>query len=357
MIEKALKYLYESAHTRNEKVLITVICNVAELTNNFENYSHDSVESEFWTAEQYERILNGFRSEGFEANAYVDEEEFLKDVLAGTFYQIPNKTNVIFNSAQKGTAIGRKSLIPSFCDLLSLMHNNSNPYIVSLCRNKYHSGCLLEHWKLPSPSSWLYHHKVGWLLKQRPEQGTKVIMKLNYETSSIGLSDSNIFQYMDSSDAQIHMFSKTYNQEIIVQQFITGYEVEVPVIISSSSVSLDPMNINIDDAPLDDRILDYHLRKVQTYQYTHFSAINRTVDKEIRTTAVNAAQALGINGLGRIDFRVQKDGRFYITDVATNPGIGSNTATFHALRHYGYTYEQMLTILVGVVLDKYEKVL
>ena len=47
-----------------------------------------------------------------------------------------NKKLLVINSAQTGIYIGRKSLIPAFCDHYKIMHTGSNPYVVSLCRDK-----------------------------------------------------------------------------------------------------------------------------------------------------------------------------------------------------------------------------
>ena len=119
----------------------------------------------------------------------------MKDVLSGKLYRDQDEFNIVLNSAQKGVCIGRKSLTPAFCDLHKIWHNNSNAYAVSLCRHKYHTGCLLEYFGYTCPKSWSYNYAYGWLLNHRPDQGARVIAKLNYETSSIGLDSNNIFIY------------------------------------------------------------------------------------------------------------------------------------------------------------------
>lgn len=115
-----LYYLQELALREKDNLIITVLCNVDDQTSGYENYEGDSATSEFLSSKQLQDLLTAFRSAGFETNAYIDENKFMLDVLSNKFYSANGKRNIVFNSAQKGTAVGRKSLIPAFCDLTAL---------------------------------------------------------------------------------------------------------------------------------------------------------------------------------------------------------------------------------------------
>lgn len=67
---------------------------------------------------------------------FIDEMDFIKNYITNNYYRNDSKYPIVINTAQKGTAIGRKSLIPAFCDLYGLCHTNSNPYVVSLARKQ-----------------------------------------------------------------------------------------------------------------------------------------------------------------------------------------------------------------------------
>lgn len=339
-----------------DSLIITVLCNVAEETTDYENYTGDSIISEFLTAEQLNAMVSALRSAGFETNIYTDENQFICDVLNNQFYHVPGKHNIVFNSAQKGTSVGRKSLIPAFCDLQHIYHNNSNAYVVSLCRDKFFSGKLVECFGFPCPDSWCYRYNRGWLLNQRPKSGRRIIAKLNYETSSIGLCEKNIFDYDPAAEAFIQNLSKTYRQDIVVQTFISGYEVEVPVVIDNQSFAIAPMGVYYHDLdPLGEEILDYQGRKAHTYHFADFHQVSSSVAKQLEQCAVETATSLGIHGLGRIDFRVSDtDGSFYITDIATNPGIHQHASTYQCFESLGYTYRDMMTIMVGLTVSKYK---
>lgn len=347
------KYIY-LANDYKPKLQLILVCNVEGLTVDEDDYNGDSITSEYLTLQQYNKILSSLRQEGFDVISYFDETEFMNDVITKKCKRKQGQELLVINSAQKGTKVGRKSLIPAFCDLHHIYYNNSNAYVVSLCRDKYNSGCLLENWGFPVPESWLYRYNQGWVLNNKPPLGEKVILKLNYETSSIGLDKNNIFKYNESKDSLIDMISQKYKQDIIIQKFIYGYEVEVPFIYGKSPIVFPPMGIKLEDnKTLGDKILDYDIRKNHPYEFYDFMQEYPETASKIQGCTKWIASSLNISGLGRIDYRITPQQQYFVTDVATNPGYGDFSSTYHVFKNWGYSYSEMLTILVGIALDKY----
>ena len=177
---KEYKEIYKEAHNKAEQIKIFLVSNIREKTDNFSDYSGTSVVSEYLSLNQQELIVESLRNSGFETVCFIDEMDFIKNYITNNYYRNDSKYPIVINTAQKGTAIGRKSLIPAFCDLYGLCHTNSNPYVVSLARNKYHCNCILKSNGLPTTNDYLYLPNEGWLLDKHPNEGEKVIVKLNY---------------------------------------------------------------------------------------------------------------------------------------------------------------------------------
>lgn len=357
-MEKQIKHILEEyldmAYHYREKLQIVLVCNVDGLTVDQDDYSGDSITSEYLTLHQYNKILSSLRQEGFDVLSYFDESAFMNDIITMRCKEINGKKLMVLNSAQKGTKIGRKSLIPAFCDLHNIYYNNSNAYIVSLCRDKYNSGNILENLGFQVPKSWLYKYPDGWLLERKPPEGNKVIIKLNYETSSIGLQNNNIFFYDKSKDKFIESMCGKYKQDIIIQEFIYGYEVECSFIRSKTSAAFPPMGINMNNTKiLGETILDYDTRKNHPYTFYNMIESLPQIVPALQKNTIYAGNALNISGLGRIDYRITPQHQFYITDVATNPGYGDFSSTYQVFKELGFSYSEMLATLIGVALGKY----
>ncbi len=337
------------------KYSIILVANVREKTSGFNDYQGTSVISEFLTLNQYELIIETLRESGFEVSSYFDETDFLRDCISNNFFRQKNKQTIVINTAQKGIAVGRKSLIPAFCDQNGIWHTNSNAYIVSLTRNKYHCDSILQANGFPVTKEYLYFPNTGWFLGNKPQVGEKVIAKLNGETSSIGMTNDNIFTYKPSKDIFIDKLAQTYTQPVLIQSFIEGYEVEVPVIINRDIAEVVlPVGISMNNKTrLDDAILDYETRKNLRFGFYNFHSLQSDLSHKLEDCTINVVKLLGIEGFGRVDFRVDLNGNYYITDVAANPHLTKGMSFNFAFEQNGMQYKDMLETLVAITISRY----
>ena len=345
--------LINVARKHNEMVMAALVLNVIDGTENFDNYTEMSVTNEFISHKQHEDIRQSLWDIGIETISYFDEVDFINDFLNNKFSTA--KRIIVINFAQKGIAIGRKSLVPSFCDLNKIWRTGSNAFVVSLCRSKFHSNVILKSCGLPVAECWLYDYRFGWL-NDSPPSGLEIIMKLNYESSSIGLNDRNIFCYSKKKDNHIQMFSESYKQSVLLEQFVRGYEVEVPVIYIKKEArhkALAPVGIMVSDREyIGGEILDYKRRYADDYTFYLFSDFNNLKSEEISKISEEAARILDIDDLARVDFRIDHDMNLHIMDIATSPYLLSESSFEYAFKLYGLNYKHILQAYIGLAILK-----
>lgn len=356
MYEKQIDFIKkyrDLAELNKNKLLIVLVMNVQGITQNFNDYTDTSVISEYYSYNQYEEIFNGIRSLGYPVKCYFDENDFISDIEFGILRNHYPRSILVINSAQKGIGPGRKTLVPAFCQLHGISCASSNPYTVGFARNKYHWHCYLKELSLPVCQSWCYNEHIGWLSDEKPTIGEKVIIKLNSESSSIGLSNKNIFEYDFSKDIQIKNMCKKFKQDIIVEKFVKGYEAEVPVLVSATECcSLYPSGISVNNqAYLGDNILDYTVRGHHLFSHYNYKETNPEIALKLEKTTEKAALVMGIRNMGRIDFRIDNNtGDYYITDIATNPHITKSMTFYYEYKNWGLPYEAVLETLIGLSL-------
>lgn len=353
---RILEELYLLAKEYKDKISVFFIANVQNKTHDYNDYPVTSVSAEFLSEENFSRIINSYIEQGYDIHPYYDEKEFINDCVVNQYYSNLGRQVIVINSAQKGTTIGRKSLIPAFCDYCGFWYTGSNPYICSLARDKFKTSCILENLEIPCAKSYLYNSKTGWLLGKKPVPKQKVIAKLNYEASSIGLSKENCFLYETTMDTYIDTLSKQYQQSIIVQNFINGYEIEFPFLKSDSILPMFPVALSYsDDGKMGDNILTYELRRSRKYSFFDYRKINPKNSELLLKCAIKVINCLDLEGLCRVDFRVTENNQFYVTDVATNPGYSEITSVRYAFSSLGFNYGQLLSILIGATIKKQER--
>ena len=179
---------------------------------------------------------------------------------------------------------------------------------------------------------------------------------INYEASSIGLTYENCFSYSSTRDVFIHDLAEQFHQSVIVQEFIEGYEIEYPYIKADAIHGTFPVVISLDDnIKMGKDILTYNLRKNRKYHFSDFRLINQAVAEKLSICSEKVISSLNLEGLCRIDFRIRNDFEYFVTDIATNPGYTEISSVKFAFSILGFNYEQLISILIGAVIQKYIK--
>lgn len=339
-----IKYLVQYAKNLSKKYEIIMTTSNKQQTDNTSDYFGNSVKAEFFSDQEELLIFQTLKELGFNVKQFFNEEDFIKFI---TSYCETHSKYIVLNSAQKGTKIGRKSLVPSICDLYGVKYIGSNPYIVSLCRDKYRTSCILKQNGIQTPRSWLYDARYGWLNGSPEDFNHLLIIKPNYESSSIGIDESNIGYYDSHFINKIKELSSCYRQEILVEEFIEGYETETPVINYGEPLGVFPVAINLDNEPyMGKRILNYSNRAVDNYTYIDFSKKFPELSVQMLETAYKTIKLLSIAGFGRVDFRIASNERFYVTDISTNPHYTLKSSYYFIFQQLGLNYKDLLSCLI-----------
>jgi D-alanine-D-alanine ligase len=101
-----------------------------------------------------------------------------------------------------------------------------------------------------------------------------------------------------------------------------------------------------------EQILNYELVYFDRYQFYDFTAIS-VLSEQLIQNAKKAALYLGIEGLGRIDFRIHsKEEKFYITDVSTNPHFVTHSAVHFAFQQSSLCDSDIVKAIICCALSK-----
>lgn len=347
---RKLDIYINQVRTMQSKYIIVLLCNVEGLTNTYEDYDEDSLEGDYYSLQAFQSIRDTIHNLGFDVISFFNELDFINYFL-NTKLKFSNY--LVISTAKTGTYLGRKSLIPAFCELNGLKYLGCDPYAVSFAKDKFHWHILLEKANISISNYWLFNFHNGWFANQKPRNNYKIICKLNNESCGVGLSNKNIVCYNKDIDGFLDNLSRKYYQSVLVEQFITGYEVEVPVLVLRNEIiSFEPCIINIDDSILlKDKILDYNIRKNDEYRYELLKDYDNIMTSNLKKTAADVARLLNFKGISRIDFRIDTNKNYYVTDVATTPFFNQNSSVRMGIEAMGYTYEDFISMLIYSIID------
>ncbi|MDP1633850.1 MAG: hypothetical protein Q8L69_04110 [Gallionellaceae bacterium] len=352
MLEDSKKWVADSLaqlHLHAGQLAVFIVANIKDVTVVQDDYLGFSVQNDYMTERVIREIVQSLRDIGSYVELFVGEDAFIQAVLNGAVERVDRPHKLVFNLAQSGTGPARKSLVPCFCNLHGLSYCNSDGHVVALLRHKYHATSILRDHGISVPRTWLFQEDCEWLHGARPPDGLKVIVKPTYEAECIGLSRDCV----RFSDAELDSFAraraKLMRQPLTVQEFVHGYDVDVPVYCVPNAFAPLAVGVSIGGRRnLGDDFLDYDTLANRSYDFFAFSEISPSAADDMCRAAERAAQVLGIRGYGRIDFRMSESGEFFLIDMQTMPDIHGQSSLHYTLASAMVSAKEVYPALVAI---------
>jgi D-alanine-D-alanine ligase len=327
-IQTALAEFRENA----SKHAIFIVASLKSETGVMDDYEGFSVQNDYLHERVLHDIGGALQREGAYVRYFNGEDAFIRAYHRGEIDKVQRPHKLVFNLAQSGTGPARKSLIPCFCNLHHIPYCNSNGEVVALLRHKYHVSSILRDHGFPVPSSWYFLENGEWLQSKKPEVGRKVIIKAIYESACIGLAPECVRVVDSSLDLFAKEHARRLRQPLIIQEFIPGFEVDVPVFSAPAPYAPAAIGVSIDqERDLGERFLHFQNLASGDFGFYDFGEVDSELALRLRTIAQETAVTLDLTGYGRIDFRVDTSGRPYIIDLQTLPDIFPHSSVHASL--------------------------
>lgn len=318
---------------------VVLIAHVREPRGHLNTAQLQCTETERFSIDEFNEIYQGIVAAGYFVQAiYFNEIDFINDYIE---HPDRYRDSLIYTLARNGLGDNKKTIIPSFCELLGLRYTTSPSLSCALARNKYYFSTLFNAHNVPAPNSWLYTD-IGTWINESPKDGTKVICKPASESASQGINESKIVTVSPKLDSNL------LAQSHIVQEYIDGSECEVPVFKVGNAVHVfPPIGIDLQGR----RILDEDASDHSQYSFyqldKHFPS---EVVTNIQLIAEKAFRLLQMDVYGRIDFRITPDGQAFIFDVSTTPYTTRHSSFAYAFDQLGFEYCDIYRAIISATL-------
>ena len=162
------------------------------------------------------------------------------------------------------------------------------------------------------------------------EIGLPVIVKPPLEGSSVGVS--RVFRTSELSQA-VELAGR-YPGELLMEQLIDGGEFTVGILGDEALPSIQII-------PAGD-YYDYHAKYIAEDTQYLCPGLTGATEDEIGALALNAFRAAGCAGWGRVDLMRDTQGRNFLLEVNTTPGMTSHSLVPKAARARGIDFEELV---------------
>jgi D-alanine-D-alanine ligase len=186
-----------------------------------------------------------------------------------------------------------------------------------------------------------------------------VIVKPAREDGSIGIEFSAVVNSIRELMERMDWLHANFDSPVLIEEYIDGREIYVGVLGNDKPEALPVVELDLSKLPDGTpRIAAAEVKwgkGTKAYRDTK-SAIATDLPEEtlatLQKTAVAAYQALELRDYGRVDMRLQPDGRVQVIEVNPNPWLSSRAEFAMAARKSGRTYTQLIEEIVELALAR-----
>ncbi|MTD42083.1 ATP-grasp domain-containing protein [Erwinia sp. CPCC 100877] len=288
-------------------------------------------------------IENGFRIASEHYRFYHSSAEFIGSLLLN---ELPSdKQLLIYTTTHIDNSVSGRSFLPLLANKHNCISLSGNPYTLAITKNKKDYFKLLVD-EVPIPTT--YENKD---LKKITQNDFPLIVKPSLECCAKNVSI--VYSKKELEQATIEI-TKELQQPVVIQKYIPGIEINVPILYTHGEYIPMPPTIIFSEDP-EQSILTEETIKKQTYSYQVPSEEDYPLrDKqieELHNFAVVIAKRLNLEGLSRIDFRMNKDGIPIVFDIASIPYLTPYDACHRSFAHlFPNDNAAMFKAIIGAVL-------
>ncbi len=181
-----------------------------------------------------------------------------------------------------------------------------------------------------------------------------LMVKPRFEGSSKGLSEHSRVANKEELIKQAEFIINIYKQPALVEEFIRGEEFTVAIVGNDPIEVLPPVQVKIEGKlKLDDMFYTFARISSDKLEYVCPAPISPDLNKKIRELALKTYQAVECLDFGRVDFRVDNEGRPYVLEINPLPCLSTEDVFMLLAKAIGITYEEMIGRILNTALKRY----
>jgi len=260
--------------------------------------------------------------------------------LLGRAATLKSEVDIVFNIAEGYTGRNREAQVPILLEMLGIPFVGADGLTLALTLDKVLTKKVLVTEGIPTPRFAAVHDPAQlWSL----DLTYPLITKLRYEGSSKGLTEDSLVDSPQELERQVNRLMRTYpGSEVFVEEFIEGQEFTVAIIGNRPPEVFPVVQITLDG-------LKHVGRKFYTFSKIHNGAdyscpadIPEALARQIQMLALRTYQAVECRDFGRVDFRVDRQGRPFTLEMNPLPSLSPEDVFTSVARKQRWSYAQVL---------------
>ena len=321
-----------------------------------EDYNIDrnsEVFADFCHPDEIGYLARAIRANGHEAVMLGNMYKVNKAIKDGTF-----DCDLVFIEDEGIMSRNREAIVPAILELNGIPYIGSDAYAMGLSQNKFHTKLVARFLGIPVPAEIYVPFKTyapGELenLIEREMKNKNLhyplVVKPNAEGYSMGVF---LVNSTEEAIGKIRYNFDNYRQEVLVEQYIDGPELYVPLIgTGEEAYCLDVGVCRYPDGS-DIGIFTLH-DKCFTEMVDTIADVDEEMKKNLFDWTKRIHVHLGCVDFGRSDFKIDRDGKPYFLEVNPRPGLTENGPYETCAKSLNMSYADAIGEIIKSAVKRY----
>lgn len=251
--------------------------------------------------------------------------------------------DLVFNICEGFHGPARESVYAAILEQLGFNYSGPDSTNLLVCHNKFLAKNILKKSVLVP---------FGYVLKEKNDLlklgdiKYPLIVKLNSEGSSMGMTKDSVVYDFDSLKKEVNRFLDTYNRGVLIEQYIQGKDISM--IYVEGIGALGPCEVNCAS-----EFYNYEMKSIK--DDTVEISIMQGDFNELKKIVTEIAKKLDIKGYAKIDFRIGGN-KFYLVEVNAQVSFHPEGEFITCAKRDSYSFEQIINYIVEKALKSNKKI-
>jgi len=266
----------------------------------------------------------------------------------------PKGIDFVFPLLNRAGFFNSEMLVPLLCERAGLPYLGASPILRGLADDKHLAKRAASDAGIPT-APWAIYRKGAPVTPDKLPQAARYVIKPNNSSASWGVGDAHDWDGVREAVERIHTDSSNGGQDAIVEPFIDGSDVEVPVITIKGEPQILPMQIFRQADPAHLRTY-YEKRDLvdrsQKYSLDPFE--NEEMAARIAEMTKRCWEEYRPFDYGRFEFRVNEEtGDVQFLELNLNCNLWSQKVFGRAAAMAGWGHDELIETLLAEALGRH----
>jgi D-alanine-D-alanine ligase len=243
--------------------------------------------------------------------------------------------------------------VVSYLELLRVPYTGSNPRGLLLAKDKGLSKRLMAYHRIPMPEFLVV--KQGQKVHLPKDLSFPLIVKSLTEEASLGISQASVVDDDAKLRERVTFIHEHIGTDALVERFIEGRELYVGVLGNERLQTLPVWELLFTNMPEDTHhIATERVKWSRKYQEKYgiksdeLTNIPDGACQQIQDLCKRVYRSLELSGYGRVDLRLDKEGKVYVLEANPNPQIAADEDFAESAKRAGLTYNSLLQRILSL---------